>query len=63
MRNSKTCKARLQLALDKAPTTIQRYLDDNDILLTTKAAIEVIKKEFGYTEDEIFEPKMETVNN
>jgi len=57
IRQSKTCKARLQLVLDKSAPTIQRYLDDNDIMLTTSAALEVIKNETGLTESEILEPQ------
>lgn len=56
LRNSKIGKARLQIALDKAAPTIQRYLDDNDIMLTTSIALEVIKTEFNLTESEILEP-------
>jgi hypothetical protein len=55
LRNSKVGKARLQIALDKAAPTVQRYLDDNDIMLTTAKALEVIKTEFNLTELEILE--------
>ena len=55
LRNSKVGKARLQITLDKAAPTIQRYLDDNDIMLTTAKALEVIKTEFNLTEVEILE--------
>lgn len=56
IRVSKVCKAKLQIALDKAAPTIQRYLDDNDILLTTKVALDVIREETGLTESEIIQP-------
>lgn len=55
LRKSKIAKAKLQIALDKAPPTIQRYLDDNDVMLTTHAALKVIKEEFGLKEEEIIE--------
>lgn len=55
IRKNKTCKTELQLALDKSAVTIQRYLDDNDIMLTTAAALEVIKRHLDKTEDEILE--------
>lgn len=55
IRHNRICKAKLQIALDKAAPTIQRYLDDNDIMLTTKPAIDVIKECFGVSDDEIFE--------
>lgn len=60
IRHSRVCKARLQIVLDKAAPTIQRYLDDNDIMLTTKPAVDVIKEEFGVTEEEIFETESKT---
>lgn len=55
IRKNKVLKAKLQIALDKAAPTIQRYLDDNDIMLTTTAALVVIKEELSLTEDEILE--------
>ena len=57
IRKSKSCKARLQLVLDKSAPTIQRYLDDRDIMLTTSKALEVIKSELGLTESQILEPQ------
>ena len=53
IRKSKICKAKLQIALDKSAVTIQRYLDDNDIMLTTTSALDVIKSEFNLTEKQI----------
>lgn len=53
IRNSRICKAKLQIALDKSAPTIQRYLDDNDIMLTTRASLDVIQGEFGLTETQI----------
>ncbi len=55
IRNSKICKARLQIALDKSAPTIQRYLDDNDIMLTTAVALDVIQSEFELREEQILE--------
>lgn len=55
IRTSKKCKAELQLALDKAAPTIQRYLDDNDIMLTTAAALAVISKYTDTPESDILE--------
>jgi hypothetical protein len=43
IRKSKSCKLRLQVALDRSAPTIQRYLDTNDIMLTTSKALEVIR--------------------
>lgn len=55
IRVSTACKAHLMLALDKSAITIQRYLDDNDIMLTTKPALEVIMRVLEVDENEIFE--------
>lgn len=45
IRNSKICKAKLQIALNKSAPTIQRYLDENNIMLTTITALNVISQE------------------
>lgn len=58
IRTNKVLKAKLQIALDKAAPTIQRYLDNNDIMLTTAAALTVIRDELVLTDDQI----LETVN-
>lgn len=42
LRKSKKTKAKLQLALDKSAATIQRYIDSNDIMLTTAIAVTAI---------------------
>lgn len=57
IRQSKVCKAKLQIELDKSAPTIQRYLDDNDIMLTTASSLSVISKEFGLKEKEILATK------
>lgn len=57
IRQSKVCKAKLQIELDKSAPTIQRYLDDNDIMLTTASSLAVISKEFGLKEKEILATK------
>lgn len=49
------CTAELQVALGKSFTTIYRYLRDNDIMLTTTAALAVIKKYTGAKESQILE--------
>lgn len=53
IRKSKSCKLRLQVALDRSAPTIQRYLDTNDIMLTTSKALEVIRSEFKLKDKEI----------
>lgn len=47
IRDSHVCKGLLQAALNVAPATLTSYLDRNDIMLTTYAALEVIKKFIG----------------
>jgi len=55
IRKSKKCKSNLQLALNRSPATIQRYLDTNDIMLTTSKALEVIRSEFKLTDKQILQ--------
>ncbi len=55
IRKNKKVKGLLQAALDIAPATMQRYLDNNDIMLTTKVALDVITKELGLKEKEVLE--------
>lgn len=54
--DSRKCKALLQIALDKSELTINRYVNDNDIMLTTSAALSVIRDFTGVTVDELLEP-------
>lgn len=51
---SKKAKAKLSLALDKSHVTIDRYLYNNHIMLTTVASLDVIKEVLNVTEEEIF---------
>jgi len=53
IRKSKSCKLRLQVALDRSAPTIQRWLDTNDIMLTTSKALEVIRSEFKLSDKQI----------
>ena len=53
IRHSKKCKAALQLSLDKAAPTIQRYLDNNDIMLTTDTALNTIAEHLKVDKSEI----------
>lgn len=39
IRKNKKLKLDLAYALDRSPSTIQRYLDNNDIMLTTEIAL------------------------
>ena len=55
IRKSKKCKRELQRVLDRSPATIQRYLDTNDIMLTTSKALEVIRSEFKLSDKQILQ--------
>lgn len=54
MRKSVAGKVKLQIALTKSAPTIQRYLDNNDIMLTTKAGLEAIKETTDLAENKIW---------
>lgn len=53
IRKNMKCRNRLAFELNKSQQTIARWLDDNDILLTTAAALQIIREETGLTDDEI----------
>lgn len=61
IRNNKRARARLQLDLNKSEFTINRYIADNDIMLTTAQALEVIRQETGLSDDQILEKEPEGV--
>lgn len=50
-------RMRIALALDCSEMTIKRYIKNNDDDLTKAAALEVIRKETGFTDAEILEPQ------
>lgn len=45
----------LALELDRSVHTIEKWIKDNDEMLTTASALEVIRKETGLTDSEILE--------
>lgn len=53
VRHNTRCKAELQIALDRGASTIQSYLDTNNIMLTTAAALTVIRKYTNLTDSKI----------
>lgn len=55
IRGSKGMVQKLSEALDCSDTSVYRYIADNDILLTTAAALKVIREETGLTDDQILE--------
>ena len=55
LQHSPGIKSKLALALGCSEGSINRYLRENDDNLTKAAALEVIRKETGLTDDEILE--------
>jgi hypothetical protein len=65
LKNNKRARARLQLALDRSEYRINDYIKDNESNgeLTKAIALQVIKEETGFSDDEILEADPETVRN
>lgn len=55
LKNNKRARARLQLDLDKSEYTINRYIDENNIMLTTATALVVIREELEMEDSELLE--------
>lgn len=55
-------RMRLGIALNRSEDTIRRYIEANNIILTTAVALDFIRKETGLSENEIFEDKKEKDN-
>ena len=51
-----TLKGRLADAMGKSMFTIHRWIKDNDPMLTTATALQIIREETGMSDDEILEP-------
>lgn len=60
-RKNKKVKIYLALALDKSVQSIYRYIEDNSDDLTKAAALAVIRKETGLSDQEILEEENEEV--
>lgn len=52
---SKRLKNRLALDLDISPSTLNRWIADNDDNLTKAAALQIIREETGLSDSEILE--------
>lgn len=59
LKNNKRARARLQLDLDKSEYTINRYIDENNIMLTTATALVVIREELKMDDSELLEVELE----
>lgn len=55
IRGHKTIKGMLSEELGVSPSSIYKWIQDNDDNLTKAAAMAVIKRETGLTEDQILE--------
>jgi hypothetical protein len=55
LKNNKRARARLQLDLNKSEYTINRYIDENNIMLTTATALVIIREELRLDDSEILE--------
>jgi hypothetical protein len=55
LKRNKRARARLQLDLNKSEYTINKYISENDIMLTTAAALVIIREELKMEDSEILE--------
>lgn len=53
IRKDKTVKLLLALELNKSYPSIVRYIDNNDIILTTDAALNIISSHFNIPKEEL----------
>lgn len=53
--NTPRTRLKLALALNKSDDSVKRYISTNDVMLTTAAALKVIKSETGMSESKILE--------
>jgi hypothetical protein len=61
LKKNQVAKNRLALVLSRSGATINRWLYESDtLILTTAAALEVIREETGLSDDEILEQQNKT---
>lgn len=53
---SRRCRNRLAFLLNVHPRTIDKWLKENDIMLTTALALQIISEETGLKDTQILEP-------
>lgn len=58
IRGSRKCRERLFNEMGITMSTIYRWLDKNDIMLTTAKALTIIIEETGLTQEEILEKEI-----
>lgn len=55
LKKNKTLNAKLQLALDRSSFQVNRYFDDNNIILTSVTALTLIEQETGLSTNDLLE--------
>jgi hypothetical protein len=58
IKGSNRCIGRLMIAFDRGQNTIENWMHDKDIRLTTPTAVQIIKEETGLVDEEILETVM-----
>jgi len=53
IKSDNVVKNKLAISLNKSYVTIQRYINNNDVMLTTAAAMEVLRSELNLSNDEL----------
>ncbi|TDQ79525.1 hypothetical protein CLV99_0967 [Sphingobacterium yanglingense] len=53
IKSDNNIKTKLALSLNKSYPTIQRYINNNDVMLTTASAMEVLRSELQLTNEEL----------
>lgn len=53
IKSNNVIKNKLAIALNKSYITIHRYINNNDVMLTTAVALEVLRTELKMTNEEI----------
>ena len=53
IKSDNVIKNKLAITLDKSYPTIQRYLNNNDVMLTTAAALEVLRDSLKLSDEDI----------
>lgn len=60
IKSNTLAKNLLAVKMNRSVHTIEKWIKDNDIMLTTADALEVIKQETGLTDEEILEKEEAT---
>jgi len=61
MKGNNKLMAKMMLAFDRTQNTIENWMNDKDVRLTTPDAVKIISEETKLTESEILEEETENV--